>query len=260
MNFLVKKKGIPEWGEFVLCRVTRITPYAAWCQLEEYTNAEGMIHVSEVAGKWVHDIRDFVKEGKRYIAKVVRIDRQKNFINLSLKKVTKQDEREKLNAFKREQRAEKMLEQAAKELGKNIEQAYEEVGFLLQEKFGELFAAFEEANEEKDILIKKGISKQWADAISKVIEKSFKEKEILIKAEIELKSYANDGVEKIKEVLSNLSKKTGANVKYISAPKYRVEVKTTDPKNTEKKLRECLEEVVKQIKQFDGEGSYKLIK
>lgn len=251
---------MPEWGEFVLCRVTRITPYAAWCQLEEYPGIEGMIHVSEVAGKWVHDIRDFVKEGKQYVAKIVRIDYQKNFINLSLKRVNKQEEREKLNSFRREQRAEKMLEQAAKELGKNLEQAYEEVGFLLQEKFGELFAAFEEAREKKDVLIKNGISKEWSDAIAKVIEKSFKEKEIMIKAEIELKSYANDGVERIKDILSNLAKKTGANVKYISAPNYRIEIKTTDPKNTEKNLKEGLEEAIKQIKQFEGEGSYKMIR
>lgn len=254
---MVKRKGMPEWGEFVLCRVTRITPYAAWCQLEEYLDIEGMIHVSEVAGKWVHDIRDFVKEGKRYVAKVVRIDYQKNFINLSLKRVTKQDEREKLNALRREQRAEKMLEQAAKELGKSLDQAYEEVGFLLQQKFGELFVAFEEARETKDALIKNGVPKEWSDAIARVIEKSFKEKEIVIKAEIELKSYAKDGIEKIKEVLSNLSKKTGVSVKYISAPKYRVEIKTTDPKNTEKNLKEGLEEA---IKQFEGEGSYKLIR
>ena len=257
---MVNRKGLPEWGEFVLCRVTRITPYAAWCQLEEYPGIEGMIHVSEVAGKWVHDIRDFVKDGKQYVAKVVRVDYQKNFINLSIKRVNKQEERQKLNQYRRGQRGEKMLEQAAKEMGKNLEKAYEEVGFLLQEKFGELFSAFEESRESKDVLIKEGVSKQWADAISKVAGRSFKEKETVIKAEIELKSYAKDGLDKIKEILTNLEKKTGVDVKYISAPKYRIEIKTIDPKNAEKNLKEGLEEAIKQIKQFEGEGSYKLVK
>lgn len=257
---MVNKKGLPEWGEFVLCRVTRVTPYAAWCSLKEYPGADGMIHVSEVAGKWVHNIRDFAREGKEYVAKVVKIDYQKNFVGLSLKRVSKMDKKEKMNAFKRERGAERMLEQAAKQLNKNLEQAYDEVGFLLQEKFGELFAAFEEARDNPDALTRIGISKEWVNVIAKIIEKSFKEKIFKIKAELELKSYASDGIEKIKDVLSNLAKRTGANVKYISAPKYRIEIKTKDPKLAEKNLIEGLEEVVKEIRQFEGEGSYKLIK
>lgn len=46
---MVKRKGLPEWGEFVLATVERITPYAAWCRLEEYPGIEGMVHVSEVS-------------------------------------------------------------------------------------------------------------------------------------------------------------------------------------------------------------------
>lgn len=257
---MVRKKGLPEWGEFVLCKVKRITPYAAWCNLIEYPEIEGMVHVGEVAGKWVHDIRDFVKEGKQYVAKVVRIDYQKNFVNLSLKRVSKRDEKEKRNSYRKEKRAEKMLEHAAKELGKSLDQAYEEIGFLLQEKFGELFAAFEEARDSSEILIEKGISEEWAGAIKKIAEKSFKKKEVTIKVDLELKNYSSDGIEKIKEVLKNLIEKTDVSVKYISAPKYRVELKTTDPKTDEKKLKERLEEVLKQIKALEGEGSYKLIR
>jgi len=257
---MVKKKGLPEWGELVLCRVEKISPYAAWCKLIEYPNIEGMIHVSEVAGKWVHDIREFVKKNKQYVAKVVKIDYQKNFVNLSLKRVSNYDEKEKMNSFKKEKRGEMMLEHAAKELGKNLDQAYEEVGFLLQERFGDLFSAFEESMKSTDILLKEGVTKEWSEAIRKIAEKAFKKKEVTIKADLEVKSYANDGVEKIKEVLNELSKKSGGKVKYISAPKYRVELKTKDPKTDEKKLKECLEDALKKIKEFEGEGSYKLIK
>lgn len=250
---------MPEWGELVLCTVKRITPYAAWCSLEEYPEIEGMIHISEVSGKWVHDIREFVKLDKQYIAKVVKIDYQKNFVNLSLKRVGKEEKKEKMNIFRREQRAEKMLEQVAKEFGKSLEQAYEEVGFLLQEKFGELFVAFEEARKGSEYLIKKGVPEQWAVALAKIAESSFQEKEITIKADVELKSFAADGIEKVKEVLLDLQK-NGFVVKYISAPKYRIEISGKDPKVAEKKMVESLEATVKQIKSLEGEGNYKLVK
>lgn len=257
---MVVRKGMPEQGELVLCSVQRITPYAAWCKLEEYQDREGMMHVSEVSGKWVHDIREFVKMNKQYVAKVIRIDIEKNHINLSLKRVSEKEAKEKMNAFRREQRAEKILEQAARELGKNLNQAYEEVGFMLQEKFGEMFVAFEEARTSLDILRKKGVPEEWVNVISKILEKSFREKKIVIKADLEMKSFAEDGIEKIKIILGEIREKTGAEIKYISAPRYRVQVTGKDPKVMEKKLVESLETALKEIEQSDGEGSYKLIR
>lgn len=256
---MVKKKGLPGWGELVIVNVEKITPYAAWCKLVEYPEVEGMIHVSEVAGKWIYDIRDFVKINKQYVAKVIKIDYQKNFVNLSLKRVSKDDEKEKMNSFRKEQRGEKLLERAAEKLGKNLDQAYEEVGFLLQEKFGSLLAPFEIAKSSEEELLKVGVSKEWAKAIKEIADSVLKEKEFVIKAEVELKSYAKDGIKKIKEVLKEFETRTGASVKYISAPRYRVEVKGKDPKNLEKKLTRELEDLCKQMKNFEGEGSFKII-
>ncbi|MCS7105794.1 MAG: translation initiation factor IF-2 subunit alpha [Candidatus Aenigmarchaeota archaeon] len=254
-----RRKGLPELGELILCTVQRISPYAAWCKLEEYPEVEGMIHVSEVSGKWVHDIREFVKVNKQYVAKVVKIDQQKKFVNLSLKRVSEGEKKEKMNSYRKEQRAEKILEQVAKEFGKSLEQAYEEVGFLLQEKFGELHVAFEEIKKSPEILVKKGVPEEWVKALAKAVEKSLKEKEVKVKAELELKSYASDGIKKIKEILLSLEKK-GIKVKYISAPRYRVEIEGKNPKALEKKLVEILENTLKEIKNLDGEGSYRLIK
>ena len=139
-----KKSGLPNFGELVLCRIKRVTPFAAWCDLEEYENIEGMIHISEVAGKWVRDIREFVKQDKQYVAKVVRLEKDKNFVNLSLKRVSHAEEKGKMNLIRRNQRAGKIFEKVAQEMGKTLEQANKEAGDLLEEKFGELFVAFDE--------------------------------------------------------------------------------------------------------------------
>ncbi len=255
---MTKRKGLPVTGELVLCTVQRITPFAAWCQLEEY-NAEGMIHISEVAGKWIHDIREFVKASKQYVAKVVRVDEQRNLVNLSLKRVSKYDEKKKINEFRKEQRAEKILEQAGKELNKNLKQSYEEVGFLLQERFGELFTAFEEIGDSKEILEELDIPENWKGALLKIIEKSFREKEIVLKVELELKSYAEDGIDRIKKTLSGLDI-PNLEIAYISAPKYRLELKTVDPKMVEKNLREKLDAIVAASKSSEVESTYRFVK
>lgn len=255
---MIKRKGLPDMNELVICVVKRITPYAAWCDLIEY-DTEGMIHVSEIAGKWVQDIREHVKPGKQYVAKVVRIDHEKNIVNLSLKRMSRMDEKEKLNQFKRAEHAEKILEQAAKHIGKNLSQAYDDVGYLLQENFGEISTAFEEARKNPEVLKEAGVPKKWTDVLNPIIEKSIKEKEIVLKVELDVKSFESDGVERVKDVLSQLSK-AGMKVAYISAPKYMAEVKTKDPKNDEKKMREKLDGLMSNSKQSKVEVAYKFVK
>src|SRR3972149_2716036 len=144
-----KSVRYPQRGELVFCTVQRITPYAAWCRLDEYSDAkttlEGMIHVSEVAGKWVKDIRDFVKTNKQYIAKVVYVDVQKGYVNLSLKKVSKVDKRQKVEGYRQSMKVENIMQQAAKQIGKDLDAAYKEVVPKLEEyQFESIFAAFEE--------------------------------------------------------------------------------------------------------------------
>lgn len=256
---MVKRKGMPETNELVLCTVVRITPYAAWVKLDEYPQQEGMIHISEVAGKWVHDIRDFVKQNKQYVCKVMRVEPEKKIVNLSLKRVTQAEQKEKINAFRSEQRAEKILEKAASMLKKNLDQAYEEVGYLLREKFGELFTAFEEISTNKEVLAKLEIPEKWQKVLLEIIEKSFKEKEIVLKAELELKAFASDGIDRIKNLLSKLES-NGLQVKYISAPRYLVKMKTADPKTAEKKMKAQLDKILQEAKQQQIESSYRFIK
>ena len=255
---MVKKNGMPNKGEIILCTVNRITPYAAWCTLDEY-DVEGMIHISEVVGKWIHDIKEFVKPNKQYVAKVLKIDEKGNVVSLSLKRVSKFDKKQKMDEFRKVQRADKILEQTGKELGKTLQQAHEEVGFLLKQNFGDLFTAFEEIKNSHEVLDKLEISKQWSQALIKVVEKSFKDKETVLKVDIEIKSYAEDGVDSIKKILSTLEG-SDAEIKYISAPRYRLEMKTKDPKNAEKSLREKLDSIVKNSKDAQVESTYRFVR
>lgn len=268
-----KKKGLPRWNEMVLCTITRITPFAAWCTLDEYeaedgSQIEGMIHISEVAGKWVKDIRVFVKQNRQYVAKVVRIDYQKGHLNLSLKRVSKFDKKEKMEDYRRLKRAAGIIIQVAKRIGKTEEDAQEITAKLeavlekeLEEgKKADLFSILEEAKETPAMLSEAGVPKEWADAFKAVMEKSFLVKEKTLRANLSMTSYAPDGVVAIKRILADLETRTGASVKYISAPKYIVDLKSKNLKEGEKKLKEGLEEAIKEIKAASGEGNYKLIK
>jgi translation initiation factor 2 subunit 1 len=246
---MVKRKGLPSIQELVVVKIIEVTQFAAWCDLLEY-DAKGMIPISEAAGKWIFDVREVVKEGEVKVAKVIKIEEDKNLVHLSLKRVSKNDEKEKMNEFRKEERGEKLFEMAAKSLGKSLQQAYEEVGFKLQEKFGSLYDAIVNIKKNYSKLEKMKIPKEWVDAIVNVAEKSIKEKEVELKFELDVKSIEPNGIEIIKSILKEVEEKTGGKVRYLSAPAYRLEIKTIDPKKDEKKVLSALEKIKSKYDNF----------
>lgn len=260
MIFIVRKPNeFPSRGEKIIGTVKRLNPYSAFVALDEYEGIEGMIHISEAARKWVRDIREVVKEGQKVVALVMRVEPERGHIALSLKRLGKRDHEEKMKEFKREQKAEKMLEMVGKELGFNLDKAYDEIGFPLHELFGEMFKGFQTAQTSPDILVKKGMPENYVKTLKSVAEKVMELKEVEIKGMLELRSYAPDGVEQIKRILSEASKKS-IEIKYISAPKYMVSIKSKDIKAAERKLEAAAGEIIKSIETASGEGSFEKIR
>lgn len=252
------KQGYPKFGELVFCTARRISQFAAWCSLDEYQNLEGMIHISEAAGKWVHDIKKFIKPNKQYVAKVVKVDPSANVLNLSLKRVSHSEERSKWNEFRKEQRADNILKVIAHELDISVEQAYDKIGFKLQEEFGDLYTGFEEINKSPSLLSELGIPEKLQDSILKVLKKTFVEKEFELKAELQVSSYESDGVDRIKKLLQSLEK-SGISISYISAPKYRLELKTKNPKADTKKFEQEIQKVTDEANKMNVNVSYSMI-
>jgi len=215
-----------------------------------------MIHISEVSGKWVRDIRKFIKLNKTYVVKVLRIDEKKGHITLSLKRVPRIEKTRKMQDFKHEQKAEKILEKIAKKQKISLDKAYEKIGYELQEKFGDMFKAFDIASRSSDPLIQRGITKKWAETIHKVAKENIQRKKVKIKAELNVKFFTGDGIDQTKKFLNSLINKYGLNIKYISAPKYTVEVESENPKFAQKELKKQLTSAISNIK--NGEANFKM--
>ncbi|MEM5792873.1 MAG: S1 RNA-binding domain-containing protein [Candidatus Aenigmatarchaeota archaeon] len=253
---MVKRRGFPQEGEIVIVTVKTITPHSALCTLDEYPEKEGMIHVSEVTGKWVRDIKKFVKQGKKYVAKVFKVEEDKGHINLSLKRVSKKAKEKKIQDYKKEEYAEKMLKMVGEKLGFDLDQAYEKIGFKLQDLFGDMFVAFNYALEKPELLVRRGVDEKYAKIMSEVARENIQKKEISIKATLELKFYTGDGIKRVKEFLKNLENKYNWDIRYISAPRYSIRIKTKNPKQDEKIFVERLQSEISKIK--DGIASFSI--
>jgi len=71
---LLKKEGFPEEDELVMCTITKVQFHSVFANLDDY-GKNGMIHISEVSPGRIRNIRDFVKEGKKVVCKVLELIR-----------------------------------------------------------------------------------------------------------------------------------------------------------------------------------------
>ena len=249
---MVKKRGMPSIGELVICKISKINPNSAFAYLEEY-GIEGMIHISEVSSGWIRDIRQFVKTGQTAVAKVTRVE--ENHVSLSLKRVDKKQENNKIKDYRLNQRAEKMLQIAAEGMKKTLDNAYEEVGFVLQENFGSLYEGFKLSMSNPQLLKERGIPEKWVEQLKMVAEKTIVQKEFEFRARLHIKIYKEGGVNIIKEIVTN-ARKSGLDVRYIAAPEYLVKFKTMNAKKGEREFTDLLEK----IKSKDAETYFEMIK
>ena len=105
------------------------------------------------------------------MCRVMRVEPEKNHVNLSLKRVRKEEASRKMREFKSEERAEKLLAQVGEALGKSLEEIYKELGEDLQDKAGSLFNAFQILQKDKNLLARKGIDEKYLNAMQEVAEK-----------------------------------------------------------------------------------------
>jgi small subunit ribosomal protein S1 len=69
-------------GEYVEGDVIRITPYGAIVKLED--DIEGLLHISEIAGRRINRVEDVLDAGDRIKIKIINISPKERRINLSL--------------------------------------------------------------------------------------------------------------------------------------------------------------------------------
>lgn len=83
-------------GQLVSGPVTNVTPFGAFVQIEEAV--EGLIHASELDGDPQTQPRDLLQPGQTVTARVISLDRQRQRMGLSLRRVTDTGREEELAA------------------------------------------------------------------------------------------------------------------------------------------------------------------
>merc|ERR1712045_500600 len=85
------EKKFPEIDDVVVVNVRSIADMGAYVHLLEYNNIEGMILLSELSRRRIRSINKMVRVGRTEPVVVIRVDKDKGYIDLSKRRVSPED-------------------------------------------------------------------------------------------------------------------------------------------------------------------------
>lgn len=260
---MYQKKGFPEKDDLVVCTVKNILASSVIADLDEYEKKEGMIHVSEIARKWVRNLRTYMKVGTKVVCKIMEVRPSENFISLSVRRVGAAQHRNKMSDWASEKKANDILEVFAKQAGINTKTLYDEIGNKILDKFGLLYPFFMDISREGEkVLLDIGVEKNLAKQLAELIQKRIVIPKAVISGTLTMQSAAPNGLEVIENAMAaakQLSAKKQANfeLKYLGAPKYRFKLIAEDFKIAEETLKEISVQLSKLLEANEGSAEFK---
>merc|ERR1712166_737413 len=85
------EQQFPEVEDVVIVQVRSIADMGAYVSLLEYNNIEGMILLSELSRRRIRSINKLIKVGRTEQCVVLRVDKEKGYIDLSKRRVSPED-------------------------------------------------------------------------------------------------------------------------------------------------------------------------
>ena len=219
-----------------------------------------MLHISEVSPGRIRNLRDYVKEGKVIICTILRIQKDRGLIDVSLRRVNEGQRRKKLSQIKQEQMAEKIVEFVAKDQKVEFRKLYDEVTEKVFEKYASLYECFEEVVMEDFSLLSLGIREDLAKTLEEIIKQRIKPPIIYLGGKLLLTSRADDGVEVVKSILMEAEKiDEEVNIKYLGGGGYILKLVAEDYKSGEKLLKEVISFLENECKKKKTEFSFERV-
>jgi translation initiation factor 2 subunit 1 len=204
------KPTFPEVDEVVMVQVKSIAEMGAYVQLLEYNGIEGMILLSELTRRRIRSVSKLIKVGRVEPVMVLRVDKEKGYIDLSKRRVSPEDVAAAEEKYNKSKMVHSILRHVAETTpGNSLEELYEHMAWPLYAKYGHCFEAFKQMVSSPDAILdalqrpdgSPAVNSEVKEALVKDIRRRMTPQPLKIRADVELTCFAYDGVMHIKAAM-----------------------------------------------------------
>lgn len=249
---------LPEVDELTVVNVRQIAEMGAYVRLLEYDNTEGMILLSELSRRRIRSIQKLIRVGRNEVVVVLRVDKEKGYIDLSKRRVSPEDIAKCEERYNKSKAVHSIMRNVADKHGIVLETLYESVGWPLYKKYGHAYDAFKLAITQPDAVfadITPPNQEVLKDLLSQ-ISRRLTPQAIKIRADIEVTCFGYEGIDAIKKALKaaeNVNTEDNkVQVKLVAAPLFVVLTNALDKAVGVKLLEDAIVEITKSIKEQGG--------
>ncbi|PNH07850.1 Eukaryotic translation initiation factor 2 subunit alpha [Tetrabaena socialis] len=146
----------PEVDDVVMVQVKSIAEMGAYVSLLEYNGIEGMILLSELSRRRIRSITKLIKVGRQEPVMVLRVDKEKGYIDLSKRRVSPEDVQKCEERYNKSKLVHSIMRHVAETTGGDLEALYDNIAWPSYKLFGHAFDAFKTmVSDEGDAIFKR---------------------------------------------------------------------------------------------------------
>jgi len=229
----------PEVESLVMVNVNHIAEMGAYVSLLEYNNIEGMILLSELSRRRIRSINKLIRVNRNEVVMVLRVDKEKGYIDLSKRRVSPEDIAKCEDRFSKAKAVHSVLRHLADQRKLNLEDLYTQIGWPLYKKYGHAYDAFkltlQPGESTEDPFAEIEMSEEIKTDLLQYIKRRLAPQPIKVRADIEVSCFTYEGIDAIKESLlkgidvgQEGAQKNDIKIKLIAPPIYVMSTMTLD--------------------------------
>ncbi|KAG6471986.1 hypothetical protein ZIOFF_069441 [Zingiber officinale] len=237
----------PEVDMAVMIQVKNIADMGAYVSLLEYNNIEGMILFSELSRRRIRSVSSLIKVGRQEPVMVLRVDRDKGYIDLSKRRVSEEDIQTCEERYNKSKLVHSIMRHVAETLDLDLEELYVHIGWPLYRKYGHAFEAFKIIVTDPDSILDSltrevkevgpdgqevtkvvpAVTPEVKDTLVKNIRRRMTPQPLKIRADIEMKCFQFDG-EAMRKAEASGNEDCPVKIKLVAPPLYVLTTQTLD--------------------------------
>lgn len=249
--------------------VRSIAEMGAYVHLLEYNKIEGMILLSELSRRRIRSINKLIRVGRDECVVVIRVDKDKGYIDLSKRRVSPEEVEKCEEKFAKAKCVNGILVHVAQllkyETEMQLEELYQKTAWMFDRKYGKpgsSYDAFKHAVTNPEVLNECEIDEETRDVLLTNIKRRLTPHVVKIRADLEVACYRYEGVDAVKDSLrAGLNMSTPEmpiKINLIAPPLYVITTQTLERTDGIQKLTEALEQIKLSIEKSGGVFTIKM--
>lgn len=252
----------PAVDDLVIVQVKNVAEMGAYVSLLEYDNVEGMILLSELSRRRIRSINKLIRVGRTEVVMVLRVDKDKGYIDLSKRRVSPEDIAKCEEKYNKSKAVHSIMRHVSETCKVPLVELYQQFGWDLYKKFGHAYDAFKLAVTQFDkVLGNYKLKDEVKVALGKNIARRLTPQAMKIRADIEVTCFSEEGIDAIKAALQAGeavgTKELPVKIKLVAPPLYVMMTTCMNKEKGIKVLEEACTAIQKIVKPKGGEMNIK---